>query len=276
MNLHGPHVYGVAMRAWVTLLACLLLQTAWPAVRTVHISGTVANIQSWEIKGYYTAMVVNTVGMPPPGAVWTSPQLMVDMKTGRFEGEISCEVVRNENGRWVDVHLVNMAVTYQVNSEMVIRAPYAKAIDLGTFDWKPCHYRWKEGALVIDTAVPRDTIIGDLFGDHVRISPINPEPGDSMRFEFVWNNSGQPHQAGFGGFYRKDCCTILCDLTFAVRTDTDVYTESWLHHVVLYLRPDIQGRYILRQVPAQGEHFRDIDFLLDKDVYFNVAEPHEP
>lgn len=276
MNLHDPHVYGVAMRAWVTLLACLLLKTGWSAVRTVHVTGTIANIQGWEIKGYYTSMVANGVGMPRTGAVWTSPQLIVDLKTGRFEGEIACEVVRNAHGRWVDIHLVNAAVTYQVYSEMVIRAPYAKDIDFGTFDWKPSHYRWKEGALVIDTAVPRDTVIGDLFGDHVRISLINPEPGDSMRFEFVWNNSGQPHQAGLGGFYMKDCCTILCDLTFAVRTDTDIYTESWDHHVVLFLRPDTAGRYRLRQVPAQGEHFRDIDFLLDNDLYFNVAEPHEP
>jgi len=258
------------------LFLLLLATVASAAVRTVHVTGTIANIQSWEVKGYYTAMVANGVGMPRPGTVWTSPQLMVDLKTGHFEGDIECQVVRNRHGRWVDIHLVNVASTHQVFDEMVMRAPFAKAIDLGTFDWKPSHYRWKEGALVIDTAVPRDTIIGDLFGDHVSISPINPEPGDIMCFEFVWNNSGQPHQAGFGGFYRKDCCTILCDLTFAVRTDTDIYTESWDHHVVLYLRAETNGRYFLRQVPAKGEHFRDIDFLLDNDLYFTVSGRYEP
>ena len=276
MNLLHIGVYRVAMRSWVTLSTCLLLQTGWSAVRTVHITGTVANIQSWEIKGYYTAMVVNAVGMPRPGTVWTSAQLMVDLKTGRFEGEVACEVIRNAHGRWVDIHLVNAAVTYQVHSEMVIRAPYAKGIDLGTFDWKPSHYRFKAGALVIDTSVPRDTVIGDLFSDHLRISPINPERGDSMRFEFVWTNSGQPHQAGFGGFYMKDCCIILCDLTFAVRTDTDVFGESWPHHVGLHLQPDRAGRYRLRQVPAQGEHLRDVHFLQDKELYFTVAERTEP
>ncbi|MGV3636870.1 MAG: hypothetical protein ACO1NQ_04390 [Flavobacteriales bacterium] len=259
-----------------SLLGILMSLGVAASVRTVHITGTVANIQRWEIKGYYTAMVVNAVGMPRTGTVWTSPQLMVDLKTGRFEGEIACEVVRNAHGRWVDIHLVNAAVTYQVYSEMVIRAPYAKDIDFGTFNWKPSHYRWKEGALVIDTAVPRDTVIGILFGDHASISPINPEPGDSMRFEFVWNNSGQPHVASFGDPYLENESYVVCELTFAVRTDTDIYTESWDHHVVLYLRPDTEGRYRLRQVPAQGEHFRDIDFLLDKDIYFTVAEGIEP
>lgn len=276
MNLHGPHVYGVAMRAWITLLACLLLQTGWSAVRTVHVTGTVANIQSWEIKGYYTAMVANGVGMPRPGTVWTSPQLMVDLKTGHFEGEIACEVVRNAHGRWVDIHLVNVAATHQVFDEMVVRAPFAKAIDLGTFDWKPSHYRWKEGALVIDTAVPRDTVIGDLFGDHVRISPINPERGDSMCFAFVWNNSGQPHVASFGDPYLENESYVVCELTFAVRTDTDIYTECWDHCVVLYLRPDTEGRCRLRQVPARGEHLRDVDFLLEKEIYFAVRERTEP
>lgn len=264
-----------SLLALVSVVWCIPLFGA-PPVRTVHVTGTIANIQGWEIKGYYTAMVANGVGMPRTGAVWTSPQLIVDLKTGRFEGEIACEVVRNAHGRWVDIHLVNAAVTYQVYSEMVIRAPYAKDIDLGTFDWKPSHYRWKEGALVIDTAVPRDTVIGDLFGDHVSISPINPEPGDSMRFEFVWNNSGQPHVASFGDPYLENESYVVCELTFAVRTDTDIYTESWDHHVVLYLRPDTQGRYILRQVPAQGEHFRDIDFLLGQDLWFTVSGRYEP
>lgn len=97
-----------------------------------------------------------------------------------------------------------------------------------------------------------------------------------MRFEFVWGNSGQPHVASMGGFYMKDCCTILCDLTFAVRTGTDIYTESWDHRDALYLRPDTEGRYRLRQVPAQGEHLRDIGFLLGKDLCFTVSGRYEP
>ena len=264
------------MRLLLYLALVMVSSVPSQAAHTVHVTGTVANIQGWEIKGYYTAMVVNAVGIPRPGSVWTSPQVTVDLKTGHFEGEIACEVVRNVSGRWVDIHLVNAAVTFQVYSEMVIRAPYAKDIDLGTFDWKPSHYRWKEGALVLDTAVPRDTVIGDLFNDHVRISPINPEPGDTMRFEFVWNNSGQPLQAGMGGFYMKDCCTVLCDFTFAVRTDTDVFTASWPHRVGLHLLAETKGRYHLRQIPAQGEHLRDIDFLLGEDLYFNVGKRDDP
>jgi hypothetical protein len=159
---------------------------------------------------------------------------------------------------------------------MVIRVPYARTIDLGTFDWKPTRYRRKEDSLVIDTGVPRDTVIGDLFGDHVRISPINPEPGDSMRFEFVWTNSGQPHVARFGDLFLEDYGTVVCDLSFAVRTDTDVYAESWPHHVVLYLQAEVKGRYRLRQVAVQGEHLRDVDFMLDKDLYFTVRDRTGP
>lgn len=264
------------MRILLGLILMMFTVVASASVRTVHVAGTIANIQSWEIKGYYTSMVVAHTEPRRAGVVSTRPQLMVDKVTGRFEGEIICEVMRNKYGRWVDIHLINMAATFQVYSTMVIRAPYAERIDLGAFDWKPSHYRWKEGALVIDTAVPRDTVIGILIGDHVSISPINPEPGDSMRFEFVWNNSGQPHVASFGDPYLENESYVACELTFAVRTDTDIYTESWYHHVVLYLRPDNQGRYILRQVPAQGEHFRDIDFLLDNDLYFTVRERTGP
>ncbi len=264
------------VRTPFSLLGILMALGVAGSVRTVHVTGTVTNIQGWEIKGYYTAMVANAVGMPRPGTVWTSPQLMVDLKTGHFEGEIDCEVIRNAHGRWVDFHLINMAVTFQVYSTMVIRAPYAKEIDLGAFDWKPSHYRWKEGALVIDTGVPRDTVIGDLFGDHVRISPINPERWDSMRFEFVWTNSGQPHLTRFEDLYLTNESTVVCDLTFAVRTDTDVYTESWRHHVVLYLRAEASGRYLLRQVPAEGEHLRDVDFLLENEIHLNAHERTEP
>ena len=266
----------LTMRILLGLILMMFTVVASASVRTVHVAGTIANIQSWEIKGYYTSMVVAHTEPRRAGVVPTRPQLMVDKVTGRFEGEIICEVMRNKHGRWVDIHLINMAATFQVYSTMVIRAPYAERIDLGAFDWKPSHYRWKEGALVIDTVVPRDTVIGILFGDHVRISPINPEPGDSMRFEFVWNNSGQPHVASFGDPYLENESYVVCELTFAVRTDTDVYTESWPHHVVLYLRAETSGRHLLRQVPAQGEHLRDIEFLLDKELYFTVSGRYEP
>ena len=264
------------MRAMFATPVLLFASLGFCGTRPVHVTGTVANIQSWEIRGYYTAMVVAHTEPRRHGVVSTRPQLMVDQQTGQFEGDLVCEVVRNKHGRWVDIHLINMAPTYQGYSTMVIRVPYAQNIDLGTFDWKPSHYRWKDGALVIDPGVPRDTVIGDLFGDHVRISPINPERGDSMRFEFVWNNSGQPHLARFGDLVLEDYGTVVCDLSFAVRTDTDVYAESWPHHVVLYLQAEVKGRYRLRQVAVQGEHLRDVDFMLDKDLYFTVRDRTGP
>jgi hypothetical protein len=264
------------MRFLLGLILLMFAVVATAAVRTVHVTGTVANIQSWEIRGYYTAMVVAHTEPRRYGVVSTRPQLMVDQQTGQFEGDLVCEVLRNKYGRWVDIHLINMAPTFQGYSTMVIRVPYARTIDLGTFDWKPTRYRRKEDSLVIDTGVPRDTVIGDLFGDHVRISPINPEPGDSMRFEFVWTNSGQPHVARFGDLFLEDYGTVVCDLSFAVRTDTDVYAESWPHHVVLHLQAEVKGRYRLRQVAAQGEHLRDVDFMLDKDLYFTVRDRTGP
>ncbi|MBL7955644.1 MAG: hypothetical protein JNJ91_11425 [Flavobacteriales bacterium] len=260
----------------ITVMVLLIWGPTKASDRAVHVTGTVANIQSWEIRGYYTAMVVAHTEPRRYGVVSTRPQLMVDRQTGQFEGDLVCEVLRNKHGRWVDIHLINMAPTFQGYSTMIIRVPYTRTIDLGTFNWKPSHYRWKEGVLVIDSAVPRDTLIGDLFGDHVRISPINPEPGDSMRFEFVWNNSGQPHMARFGDLYLQDESSGVCDFTFAVRTDTDVFTESWPHHVVLHLQAKVKGRYRLRQVAAQGEHLRDVDFMLNNDLYFTVNERSEP
>ncbi|MBL0035374.1 MAG: hypothetical protein IPP26_06300 [Flavobacteriales bacterium] len=261
------------MRSLMLLASGMCVGWAQAATRSVHITGTAENTQSWEITGYCTAMVVRSTELPQHGVVSTRPQLMVDLKTGSFEGEIECEVIRNAHGRWVDLHFVGFSYLFTAYPEMVVRVPYATRIDLGSFAWKPSHYRWKNGALVIDTAVPRDTVIGDRFGTHVRISPINPAPDDTVHFAFTWENSGQPHQASMGGLYMKDCCTHLCDFTFAVRTDTDVYGESWPHHVTLYLPPKLaEGRYRIRQVPAPGANLRDVDFLLGKELYFTVGE----
>ncbi|MBK9289183.1 MAG: hypothetical protein IPN38_16255 [Flavobacteriales bacterium] len=241
------------MRSLMLMVSVLHVGWAHAATRSIHVTGTVENIQSWEIAGYFTAMVVSSTELPQHGVVSTRPQLMVDLRTGRFEGELVCGVSRNAHGRWVDIHFVGVSYLFTAYPEMVLRVPYAKHIDLGSFAWKPSHYRSKDGDLVIDTAVPRDTVIGDLFGTHVRVSPINPAPDDTVHFAFTWENSGQPHQASMGGLYMKDCCTHLCDFTFAVRTDTDVYGESWPHHVTLNLPPKLaEGRYRIRQVPALG------------------------
>jgi hypothetical protein len=45
---------------------------------------------------------------------------------------------------------------------------------------------------------------------------------------------------------------------------------------VLYLQAEVKGRYRLRQVAVQGEHLRDVDFMLDKDLYFTVRDRTGP
>jgi hypothetical protein len=261
----------------ITVMVLLIWGPTKASVRAVHVAGTVANIQSWEIRGYYTAVMVRTKAGPPRGAVERFPGVLVDMKTGRFEGDLNPEVIRNAFGQWVDLHIVAISTLDIPHRAMVVRVPYARNIDLGTFDLKPSHYRWKTGALVIDTAVPRDSLIGDPFGNHVVVNPINPTPQDTVRFTFRWGTNNPARVASLGGLYMKDCCTYLCDLTFAERTDTEVYGESWWLREKLCLAPPLApGRYRLRQTPASGEHLRDVDFLLNKDLYFTVGERTEP
>ncbi len=261
----------------ITVMVLLIWGPTKAAVRPVHVTGTVANIQSWEIRGYYTAVMVRTKAGPPRGAVERFPGVLVDMKTGRFEGDLDPQVIRNAFGQWVDLHVVAISTLDIPHRVMVIRAPYATSLELGTFEWKPSHYRWKQGELVIDTAVPRDTLIGEPWGIHVVISPINPVPTDSIKFQFHWMTGNPAYAASMGGLYMKDCCTFLCDFTFAERTDTDSYTESWWHRETLSLPSPLEtGRYRLRQTPAAGEHLRDVDFLLNKDLYFTVGDRHEP
>jgi hypothetical protein len=251
----------------------LLIALAQQAhARPLRIVGTIGNVKEIGIRSDYHCLNVQAVG----DGIGLGFQ--VDATTGVFAGELEAPLVRAAGGSWVDVHFVAVsAAAMPAFRTMTIRVPYARITDLGTFDWKPSHYRWKKGSLVIDTAVPRDTVIGALNDKHIRISPINPTPDDSVLVQFTLHNSGQPVVLSLGGFYMKDCCTILCDFTFAVRTDTDVYGDSWLHHVDRHWAPRLDpGRYRLRQVPAQGEHLRDVDFLLGSDIYFTVGERREP
>lgn len=243
----------------------------------MRVTGTIANINTWELRGYYTAVFVRTGDPPVHGTVELRPGAMVDLKTGHFEGDVDGQVIHNAHGHWLDLRVIAMSTLQIDPAEMVIRVPFARSIDLGTFEWKLSHYRWKQGALVIDSAVPRDTVIGDPWGIHVVISPINPTPQDSILFEFHWITGNPAFAASMGGPYMKDCCTLLCDFTFAERTDTDICTESWWHKTSLVLPAPLQhGRYRSRQVPATGENLRDVDFMLNKDLYFTAGERREP
>jgi hypothetical protein len=263
------------MRAILSLLAVLFVVTASASKRPIRVTGTVVNIQAWEIHGYYTAVLVRGGPMPQRGALQRYPGVTVDLKTGHFEGEIPTEVIRNAHGRWVDLHVVAISTLDIPPRQMVIRVPYAHRIDLGTFDWKSSHYLWKNGTLAINTAVPRDTLIGEPWGNHVIISPINPTPQDSVALEFVWASSGAPFEAAWSALYKEHW--TLIDITFALRTDVDVYTEGWMQRATpIKLGSLTAGCYGIRQVPAQGEQLSDVDFLLGRIIQFTVTERFEP
>ena len=51
--------------------------------------------------------------------------------------------------------------------------------------------------------------------------------------------------------------------TVAVRTDTDVFGESWPHHATLHLPPKLA-------------YLRYVDFLMGRDLYCTVGEREEP
>ncbi len=247
---------------------CSLLATA--ATRTVHVRGTIGNLHELGLKGWYSALNIRSVG-------WLVPASGPDPATKQFNGTLECKVVRNAHGKWVDIELTAMAYVRGRDRSMFIRVPYAHTIDLGTFEWKPSHYRWKDGALVIDTGVPRDTAItDDQLGTRILLQPVNPAPQDSIIIELEWPSSGAAHLASYT-MAMKDCCTVLIDFTFAVRTDVDVYGESWPQRAKPFVLPKLEaGRYRLRQVLAQGENLRDVDFLLGTDLYFTVGERTEP
>ncbi|MCB0767607.1 MAG: hypothetical protein KDB95_10420, partial [Flavobacteriales bacterium] len=89
-------------------------------------------------------------------------------------------------------------------------------------------------------------------------------------------SSGEPRVASHV-ISLKDLGTWLVDFNFAVRTDTEVCTESWNEEVSPFdLGPMSAGRYRLRQRSAHGDHLRDIDFLLDEDLYITVTRRIEP
>ncbi|MBK9176796.1 MAG: hypothetical protein IPM46_10785 [Flavobacteriales bacterium] len=256
------------MRSPLLMLAVLLTIHMQASVRTLIVRGTLNN--SVGLKALYPAVNLRSVG-------YLRPASGVDLSTGAFSGELDCELIRNAHGTWVDITLEAFPFTLEDRPTMVIRAPYSRTIDLGTFDWMPSRYRWKNAALVIDTAVPRDTVITNgLQFPRIHLRPVNPAPEDSMVIEFEWPSSGAAHIASYT-MTMKDCCTVRIDFTFALRTDVDVYGDSWSQRAKPFALPKLEaGRYRLRQVPAQGENLRDVDFLLDEDFFFTVGERTEP
>lgn len=258
----------VDMRNCVFALALLLVLGAHADTRTITVQGTLSNAAA--LKGEFMAINISA-------ASYLFPASSADMVTGVFAGELECAVIRLAHGDWVDISFIAFGTTRLDQPTMVIRVPYARTIDLGTFEWMPSHYRFTMNALVIDTAVPRDTVVADPeHGTRLFLRPVNPAPQDSVVIEFEWPTSGEPHVAGYE-MYMKDCCTVLIDFTFAVRTDVDVYGDSWAQRAKPFALPKLEaGRYRLRQAPAQGEHLRDVDFLLGKDLYFTAGERTEP
>jgi hypothetical protein len=259
------------MRLFMVLASCLCVLVALAAKRTVHVRGTVGNLHELGLKGSYSALNIRS-------AAWLVPASGPDPATKQFIGELECNVVRDAHGKWVDIELTAMAYVRGRDRSMFIRVPYSRHIDLGTFDWKPSRYRWKPDGLHIETALPRDTVIGAVDDPALlSISPINPTPEDTVRITVEWTTSGQPLVADQQGICIKDSSTRHLAIRFGVRTDTDVYGDSWNQRATPWVYPHLQaGRYRLYQVPFYTDAVQDIDLLFGKELFFTVGERTEP
>ena len=257
------------MRMALFIAVLIWSRSGIQALTTVHVTGRIINWQE-PIAG----MGPSTIGIRSEG--WLQPNTAPDRSSGRFEGTITCDPIRNAHGRWVDIELRAFTDYGPGRCSMYIRAPYARRIDLGDIAWRPSHYRMKPGGLVIDTGVPRDTLIGEPFDAYMLLRPLNPQPGERMELVFGYISSGEPRLVSHG-ISVKDMGTWLVDFNFAVRTDTGVLTESWNEEVSPFdLGPMSAGRYRLRQSPSQGDHLRDIDLLLNEELYITVVQRIEP
>ncbi|MEO8589348.1 MAG: hypothetical protein ABI432_08280 [Flavobacteriales bacterium] len=257
------------MRILIAFCFCLCALLATAATRTVHVRGTIGNLHELGLQGRYSALNIRS-------ATWLGPASGPDPGTKQFEGEVECNVVRDAHGQWVDIELTAMAYGQGRDRSMFIRVPYARSIDLGTFDWKPSRYRWKPDGLRMETALPRDTVIGAVDDPAVLyISPINPTPEDTVRITVEWTTSGQPMVADQQASI-KDVTRHLA-IRFGVRTDTDVYGDSWLQRATPWVYYQLQaGRYRVHQVPLDTDAVQDIDLLFGKELFFTVGERKEP
>ena len=263
-----------ASRVPLVMRSCLQLilvvhALAVHATSTIHVSGRIVNWQE-----PYPGMGLSVIGIRSEG--WLQPNAAPDPATGHFSGTLPCGPLRNAHGRWVDIEFYAFTDNGPGRRSMFIRVPYAKEIDLGEVIWRPTHYRLTPLGLVIDTGVPRDTVIGEPFGTYLLLRPMNPEPGERMELVFGYISSGEPRVVSHG-IASKDLGTYLVNFNFALRTDTEVFTESWNEEVSPFdLGPLAGGRYRLRQSPSHVEHLRDIDFLLNEDLWITVAQRQEP
>jgi hypothetical protein len=141
--------------------------------------------------------------------------------------------------------------------------------------WYPSHFRWKPDGLVIDTAVPRDTLIGEPFGNYLLVRPINPEPGEQVELIFGSISSGEPLVATHTISSERRITHV--EFTFGKRTDTVVFTESWNETATPFELGVLKaGRYRLHQVPVEQENVRDVDVLLHNALEIVVKERVEP
>ena len=225
-----------------------------------------------------------------------APDGVYDPITGRIDATLLCEPVRGKSGEEVRLTLQAQSWIGQMNTEMHIRHPFAPILDLDTFDLVPTHFRSERGRLVIDTSVPRDSIIaGNEFGTEVLLFPVNPAPSDTFHVELRWMGSGAPYVSSHTLVERTDGITEV-RFAFALRTDVDVATDSWMQQaqpirIPCALRPDVtvaiipgngrtqpfpsyrlpQGRYVLTQEMITGKDIRTVDFLIGREVPFTVG-----
>lgn len=194
-----------------------------------------------------------------------------DRTTGKIEATLTCTTTWDGRTEWVDLALVTQNWLGMLNAEMLIRTPYGPVIDLDTFDLVGSRFRTKQGALTIETALPRDTIIaGSLEAMSLHMHPINPSPIDTLDIELRWGGSGAPYVSSHTLVPRPDGMTEL-RFSFALRTDVDVACDSWIEHARPFRIPKLPpGRYMLTQEAITGKDIRNLDFLLGREIPFNV------
>lgn len=253
------------MRSFFSLLTTLFVLSSLGS--TIHVKGRITNGDALKFQGI-GALAIRSLDWLQPN---TAPEA-----DGSFAGTVECKPVRTAHGRWVDIEVFAIADHAHPQRSMFIRVPFAREVDLGAFAWYPSHFRLRTEGLVFDTAVPRDTLIGEPFGNYLMVRPINPAPGERVELIFGFISSGEPLETDHTLAW-DDRGVGQVEFTFGQRTDTAVYTESW-NETASPFDPGVlrAGCYRLHQVPTQQEHVRDLDFLLGRTLDIIVAERTGP
>lgn len=236
--------------------------------RLAVVRGTIGNLDV--IAGgnpYFDVLVRN-------GDHWSHGGVF-DRATGRIEALLDMEPFREHGYAYelVDLTFVTRNWADALNTEMRAVLPFDPVIFLDTFDLIGTRVRMRQGRLVVDSTVPRDSVIAGAWpGLEVHLHPVNPSPTDTIAIELRWEGSGAPYVTSNTSELRPDGVTEL-RFTFALRTDVDVATDSWPEHARPFRLLQLPaGRYVLTQGPITGKDIAQVDFLLGREVPFVCAE----